>query len=947
MKGDFSRLTFDPKKHYSGVLMQQGRVQLDADWNEQQEIGRHRDEVRAADLVGPNGTPKAGAGFRIGRAPDNKNLTVSPGRFYVDGVVLENEREDVTLSKQPDLREPIAPTPGTHVVYLEVWERHVGPLEDPSVLESALGGPDTATRTKTVWQVRHLRLANPAVDAKPELFGPGWAPKVQAPRGELDARARPEEDPGDGLLLPPRAGYTRLENQLYRVEIHEGGQRGTATFKWSRENASVATAIGGASGNVLTVQSVGKDDVLGFARDQWVEVLEDGTELDSGRGELMRVGDVDPEKREITLTGTLPTTIAAHLNDEDRHPKLRRWDQSAGASGSGVPTSSPDPDGWIPLESGVEVRFRDKDAAGNPLHYETGDYWLIPARTASNAVEWPPDPASGPTFRPPRGMRRRHAALALVTLKSDGTFDPPTDLRRTFPAATDIAAEDVSFDNAAAGLPSGTETVQEALDALARINDRVCTFVVAPTPGWESAFEQIGDHEDAYVCFQPGNYTLEQPIKLHSKGNLTISGSGWGTRIEAPTSESVFSFNDCRSVLVRDLQVLSGAAGSQGNLERLNGTLDFLGCDYVAVEGVEIWCADGITRAASCVRVDAAWTCRVRHCKLSVGHQQVGILLNHIWRHAHIEGNTVSSREIKNPAFSLPKLIEGDKGYRARLRRMLISHARAGDQPHPIGHQESSRSPVTVTFGGHKISFRTPAGGVAGEWSRLVNRFPPPTVTDARVLLRHLEGLADRILLKDAAIMNVHTPFKNWYDQTILGWDPPVMAQGVVIVGSINSVASVNVLDNQIGGAVQGIHLGPTLSGKATLANNLISVLLPASEMASERHGVFVGNCYANLSVENNQVSVQRGPGASDVPIDGIRLYGYLGDMMTVRQNHLVGFTIGVFVRPLNGPATKPGWLVADNLASGPAPPGRVVVKVLDPHPPGTPSRVRTRDNLP
>ena len=35
MKGDFSRLTFDPTKHFSGVRMQQGRVQLDADWNEQ------------------------------------------------------------------------------------------------------------------------------------------------------------------------------------------------------------------------------------------------------------------------------------------------------------------------------------------------------------------------------------------------------------------------------------------------------------------------------------------------------------------------------------------------------------------------------------------------------------------------------------------------------------------------------------------------------------------------------------------------------------------------------------------------------------------------------------------------------------------------------------------------------------------------------------------------
>ena len=39
MKGDFTRSTFDPTKGYSSVRQQQGRVQLDADWNEQVEIG--------------------------------------------------------------------------------------------------------------------------------------------------------------------------------------------------------------------------------------------------------------------------------------------------------------------------------------------------------------------------------------------------------------------------------------------------------------------------------------------------------------------------------------------------------------------------------------------------------------------------------------------------------------------------------------------------------------------------------------------------------------------------------------------------------------------------------------------------------------------------------------------------------------------------------------------
>ena len=41
MKSDISRNTFDPAKHFSRVIMQQGRVQLDADWNEQADILLH------------------------------------------------------------------------------------------------------------------------------------------------------------------------------------------------------------------------------------------------------------------------------------------------------------------------------------------------------------------------------------------------------------------------------------------------------------------------------------------------------------------------------------------------------------------------------------------------------------------------------------------------------------------------------------------------------------------------------------------------------------------------------------------------------------------------------------------------------------------------------------------------------------------------------------------
>ncbi len=43
MFGDFSRDSFDPSKHYTRVLMQQGRPLLDADWNEQISILANRE----------------------------------------------------------------------------------------------------------------------------------------------------------------------------------------------------------------------------------------------------------------------------------------------------------------------------------------------------------------------------------------------------------------------------------------------------------------------------------------------------------------------------------------------------------------------------------------------------------------------------------------------------------------------------------------------------------------------------------------------------------------------------------------------------------------------------------------------------------------------------------------------------------------------------------------
>lgn len=92
MKGDFTRFTFRPEKRYSSVLMQQGRLQLDADWNEQMSIQAHLSQQQILDMIGSSGTPSVpdgASGFQISLTPDQTDLLIQPGRFYLNGMLCE------------------------------------------------------------------------------------------------------------------------------------------------------------------------------------------------------------------------------------------------------------------------------------------------------------------------------------------------------------------------------------------------------------------------------------------------------------------------------------------------------------------------------------------------------------------------------------------------------------------------------------------------------------------------------------------------------------------------------------------------------------------------------------------------------------------------------------------------------------------------------------------
>lgn len=446
MQGDYSRVTFDPKRHFSMVLMQQGRVLLDADYNEQTAILLHYLRQLAADVIGPHGGPAHDLGFEIKLVSTNGTLAelqVGEGRYWVDGFLCENETS-VTYAGHLDDRPPtkLSELKFPLLVYLDVWERHITSVEEPRIREVALGGPDTSARAQVVWRIRvlHLEAAVGAILDKLDCLRfettDQWKGIIaNSNPGMLTASTDQGTPPTTPCIASPDARY-RGENQLYRVEIHRGGGAATATFKWSRENASVILPIESVADTLVTVEHLGRDDRFGLEIGDWVEVVDDDTALDAQSAtpeQLFQVKDIDTTELIVTLNGEPKAG-----GDSTKHPFLRRWDHQEGIAAKGGLTL--DETGaakivegkLLNLEDGIQIRFEPTNAV-----YRGGDYWLIPARTATGDIEWPLDAAQKPIPQPPYGVEHHYAPLAIVGFVPPPGAFPITDLRHRFdPIAT-------------------------------------------------------------------------------------------------------------------------------------------------------------------------------------------------------------------------------------------------------------------------------------------------------------------------------------------------------------------------------------------------------------------------------------------------------------------------------------------------------------------------------
>ncbi len=586
MSFDSSRFTFDPWNDYLGVVMQQGRVQLDADWNEWLAQFARRIQAGSMDTMGravvPATTPN---GFKVNAFVDGggvQHLTIGAGRMYVDGLMVENHGPaasalwdsalaeksgapaapptvaeiDLDYTAQPFLPGATLPKgPGPFLVYLDVWKRAITYLEHPELIDPAVG-IDTTGRVQMVWQVKLLDVSQfPGVNCTtPDDSLPPWQKLTQPSGAQLTTAVVPSATSGP-CCLNTATGYTGMENQLYRVEIHQAGVANTsgtaspvsATFKWSRDNASVITAVTAISPatNVannptsqLAVQSTGRDNVLSFKPGDWIEITDDFLELNGLAGELHQIDSngVSKALKTIRLQTPVSADFQTRLNSgTDYHTRICRWDQSGkvyqsdgvtvwvdlDAAGSTGQIPVPPPGTSLILENGVTVTFSVNPALGN---FTIGDFWAFAARASDGTVQILAQ-------APPMGIHHHFARLSIITFPTTAT-----DCRTIWPPVTAVGADCAcTVCVEAADHNSGTATIAMAV-------------------------EKIRSLGGGRICLGPGVFQLRSTLQLEGLKLLVLSGQGPATALVFAGDGPAISASNDLGLRIEDLNVFAIAA---------------------------------------------------------------------------------------------------------------------------------------------------------------------------------------------------------------------------------------------------------------------------------------------------------------------------------------------------------------------------------------------------
>ncbi|MGA3129727.1 MAG: DUF6519 domain-containing protein [Terracidiphilus sp.] len=437
-------------------------------------------------------------------------------------------------------------TTGTLIPGEEVIQDHshasaivIGPVPQtgPMIVGLITGTPDTSNNNYNwVGQSSSVAFTPTAVPSPFAWSGCVADYSIPWPVSSGQLATQPVSTPKTGpCCMTAGVGYTGAENQLYRVEIHTpGGPGGTgATFKWSRENASVQTAVtaigmaatnAGPNGASLTVQSLGKDQVLGFQNGNWIEITDAWHDNAGLPGELYKIDHVDIPTSSVILTSLLSVNFSSTTlaNANNPYTRIIRWDQAGvvdqvGSSGQvqlvdldgtdsagalngtfGIPIpSGASANTPVVLENGVAVTFNLSLSNGNFLPM---DFWTFTARASDGTIGQPISPA-------PQGIAHHFTNLGTVTFTS--TSGSASDCRQPWPPTSGsgecgccctvtVGDNKTSFGK--------FTSIQKAIDSLAHGGD---------------------------VSILCGDFY--EDILIKDKANITIHGCGEKTRVLSPS----------------------------------------------------------------------------------------------------------------------------------------------------------------------------------------------------------------------------------------------------------------------------------------------------------------------------------------------------------------------------------------------------------------------------
>jgi Family of unknown function (DUF6519) len=523
---DRARISYDKTREYRSVVAQQGRVTLEADVNEEAIIASEALRYETIDIIGPTGTPDNGYLVSVDAAG---NLTVGPGIMYVGGWRMRFS-QPVPVVDQPEWidQPPQAWTQsekeGLYVIALLVAEQEVQAVEDQALREVALGGPDTAARTRLM---QHI-VAVPTNDNTCAAVLKDWDRNLK-PLGlalhpdtlalNFDAGLQvsfyPPAGPADPCCPPAQGGYLGADNQLVRVTVTSYDVAShTGTLLWGWNNASFlyrATLVDAtANPQILTLSPAPVDSEHTPQINQVIEVLRPTMELGNPadlnfiaapEGDVITLASAgtvfDPTTNQLTLpSGTMLTGAYA----TDTNPLFVRLWQAEVSFTDGTPAQ-------LDQVSGLAVTIHMAALPSGPL--EAHPFWDFAVRPNTPQQVYPQRYLEGP--QGPTGPRRWLTDLAII----EATGANPTTGRA---ASFSIVADCRVLFNPLPGLGDEGGCCGITLNP-AEVTARGGLQAVV------NAQAKIGQS----LSLRPGRYVLEAPLALtKAHAGFVLSGCSPG-----------------------------------------------------------------------------------------------------------------------------------------------------------------------------------------------------------------------------------------------------------------------------------------------------------------------------------------------------------------------------------------------------------------------------------